>query len=235
MLCNFLAVLCFVVGVSGSAQTNFSVDTNFVSVNYPANAHVFYPWIELTNNTGNVLEMQCVKMLDQKPTNWETWLEDLDSAYSYIPDTVNFFLPAINQSAQYLIVSFHPYNVPGRSTVVLKLYPANAPEDSVLLTYQGNAYRVDDTTAVAEVADWLPDLRLYPQPVQNLLYLSSQNLVRIEDLQVVNLLGQTIALPWGWTPSGQIEVETATLVNGIYFLVLTDGQGKRNVKRFVKE
>lgn len=235
MLRSFLAVLLFTVSVSGNAQTSFSVDTNFVSVNYPANAPVFYPWIELTNNTGSLLEIRCVKVLDQKPTNWETWLEDLDSAYSYIPDTVNFFLPAINQSAQYLIVSFHPYNVPGRSTVVLKLYPTNAPEDSVLLTYQGNAYRVDDTTAVGEVADWLPDLHLYPQPVQNLLYLSCQKLKGDEDLQILNLMGQAINLPWEWAPSRQIEVQTTMLENGVYFLVLTDGQGKRTVRRFVKE
>lgn len=230
-----LACLCWSFGLF--AQTSFTVDTTIISATYPVNAPVFYPWIELTNNTGQLLEMRCVKVLDQKPAAWETYLEDLDSAYSFVPDTTTFFMPAINQQAQYLIVSFHPHNTVGRSTVQLKLYPANSPTDSVLLTYVGNAYAapIDTAAAIGEVDSWMPTLSLYPQPANYMLQLKADNLSEVKRLFAVNMLGQKLELPWAIQDTDAIQVSLSGLDAGSYFLVIENGQGKRSLQRFIKQ
>lgn len=229
MLC-----FCWAFGLI-SAQTSFSVDTNYVSVSYPANSPVFYPWIVLTNNSGTELEMYCVKVLNQKPTGWETYLEDLDSAYNYVPDTSVFFLPAVNQQAQFIIVSFHPNNIVGRSTVVLKLYPANNPTDSVVLTFQGNARAVpNDTTAIGEPT-WLPDLQLYPQPSAGALTLKSALASQITAISVVNLLGQAQPVIWQQNSADAIGLDVIDLTPGPYWLLLQGINGQFAIRPFVKQ
>jgi hypothetical protein len=219
------------------AQTSFTPDSVRVSASYPSNAHVFYPWIELTNNTGQLLEMRCVKVLDQKPAAWETWLEDLDSAYTYVPDTTTFFLPAVNQQAQYMIVSFHPHNTVGRSTVVLKLYPANDPTDSVLLTFAGNAYAspIDTNTAINEINSWLFNVSLYPQPSAHTLHIKANGLKGVEQLFAVDILGRQIPLLWQLVDASLIEVSLQHLERGTYLLVLQDRTGRSFTKAFVKQ
>jgi hypothetical protein len=233
----FIAIFFVTLSFGLMAQTNFTPDSVRVSSSYPSNSMVFYPWIELTNNTGQLLEMRCVKVLDQKPTAWETWLEDLDSAYTYVPDTTTFYLPAINQQAQYMIVSFHPHNTVGRSTVVLKLYPANDPTDSVLLTFVGNAYTspIDTGTAINEVNSWLSDVSLYPQPSAHALHIKANGLEGVEQLFAVDMLGHQIPLLWQLVDAELIEVSLKDLEHGTYILVLQDRVGRIVTKTIAKQ
>lgn len=219
------------------AQTSFSVDSVQVSSNYPADSPVFYPWIELTNNTGNLLEMRCVKVLDQKPAAWETHLEDLDSAYNYVPDTTTFFLPAINQQAQFLIVSFHPNNTVGRASVTLKLYPASSPNDTVLLTYLGSAYAspIDTTTAINETNSWLPDVTLYPQPSAHALQVSASNLQAVVRLFLIDVLGHKVLTKWTLIDATNIEVSLTDVASGTYLLVMQDEEGNSFTRLIAKQ
>lgn len=211
-----------------AAQTSFSVDSTVATATYPSDAPVFYPWIELTNNTGNLLEMRCVKLIDDKPAAWETRYEDLDSAYNHVPDTAVFFLPAINQQAQYLIVSFHPNNTVGRSTVKLKVYPVNDPADSVVLTYKGNAYAapIDTTTGVIANNDWLPDVNLYPQPSNNTLRITASNLSEVERLFLVDIHGHKVQTTWTMLNDSNIDISLLDKAAGTYLLVLQDAKGR---------
>ncbi len=219
------------------AQTSFSVDTVQVAANYPASSPVFYPWVELTNNTGNLLEMRCVKILNQKPAAWETYLEDLDSAYNYVPDTTTFFLPAVNQQAQFIIVSFHPNNTVGRSTVKLKLYPANDPTDTVVLTYLGNAYEtpIDTSTAINESSNWLPNVNIYPQPSKNTLQVSANSLVAVQQLFFVDVLGHKTPVQWTLIDDNNIEVSLTDLASGTYLLVMQDADGRSFTRLIAKQ
>jgi hypothetical protein len=237
-MAKFLSLFVFLCcAINLFAQTSFTPDSFRVSSSYPSNSMVFYPWIKLTNNTGQLLEMRCVKVLDQKPSAWETWLEDLDSAYNYVPDTTTFYLPAVNQQAQYMIVSFHPHNTVGRSTVVLKLYPANDPTDSVLLTFAGNAYAspIDTGTAILEPSAWLSNVSLYPQPSVHTLHINANGLESVEQLFAVDILGRKIPLLWQLVDAELIEVSLKDLDGGTYLLVLQDRTGRSFTKAFVKQ
>lgn len=237
-ICNMRLLMFFCLGMmyglSAKAQTSFSVDSTFVRAIYPADSPVFYPWITLTNNSGTELEMRCVKIQDAKPAAWQTWLEDLDSAYSYVPDTSTFYLPAVNGLAQYLIVSFHPANVVGRATVVLKLYPANDPADSVLLTFEGNAYLPADTfTSITETNTLQQQVVLYPQPTAGDLFIHIAHPEQLGDVAVYNAVGQR--LPVDWLVEGHsIRAFASELPEGVYVVALRNAQGQVVVRRWLK-
>lgn len=234
-LLSLIAFCLLTISVVG--QTSFSVDSTLVTATYPADAMVFYPWIELTNNTSNALEMRCVKVQDQKPTAWETWYEDLDSAYNYIPDTATFFLPAINQQAQFIIVSFHPNNTVGRSTVKLKLYPANDPTDSVVLTYIGNAYAtpIDTTTGIIDHNDWLHAVNVYPQPSNHTLHINADKLNEVHRLFLIDIQGHKVPVNWTYLSNNSIEVSLANKPSGTYLLVMLDAKGMSFTKVIAKQ
>lgn len=223
-------LLCLCTWVQlAQAQSAFSVDTTHVSANHPADAPVFYPWIVLTNNTPSALPMICVKVQDQKPSAWETWLEDLDSAYTYVPDTSRFLLLTDTSLANYLIVSFHPNDVPGRASVVLKVYPEADPTDSLLLTFDGNAYR--PVTAIDEVGAWGSRISLYPQPAGGSFVVSGFD-GEVASLAVYNYQGQAQRVHWERVPTGLL-VDMAMPVAGSYIIVLTDGQGRGLVRKLL--
>ncbi len=230
---RFILLVLFAVSItSGYAQVSFTADTNYVETSYPANAYVFYPWIEITNNTGALLEMRCVKVQDRKPAGWDTWLEDLDSLYRGIPDTTTFFMPAVNGPAQYIIVSFFPDNIEGRSTVALKLFPANNPADSALLTFQGNAYRV--LTDVSEPQPWLADGLLYPQPTSGDVHITTTEAHLVTSIAIINTLGQQLAAPWA-TSTNTITIGTQALPTGLYYIALINQEGQVAIKRLMKD
>lgn len=235
---KLLSLIAFcLLTISMVGQTSFSVDSTLVTSTYPDDTPVFYPWIELTNNTGSLLEMRCVKVSDQKPATWETRYEDLDSAYGHVPDSATFFLPAVNQQAQFIIVSFHPNNTVGRATVKLKLYPANDPADSVILTYIGNAYAVpiDTTTGITKQSDWLPMVSLYPQPSNHTLRISADKLGEVQHLFLVDIQGHKVPVNWTLVNSTNIEVSLANKAAGTYLLVLQDAKGNSFTKIIAKQ
>jgi hypothetical protein len=80
-------------------------------------------------------------------------------------------------------------------------------------------------------------LKLYPNPVRNDLQVSvSVSMTGPYTVQVVSGSGEPV---WMRTDiaSGtkRVEINTSGMVSGVYHLVLTDAQGGRTVKKFVKE
>jgi hypothetical protein len=80
-------------------------------------------------------------------------------------------------------------------------------------------------------------LKLYPNPVRNDLQVSvSVSMTGPYTVQVVSGSGEPV---WMRTDiaSGtkRVEINTSGMVSGVYHLVLTDAQGVRTVKKFVKE
>jgi hypothetical protein len=80
-------------------------------------------------------------------------------------------------------------------------------------------------------------LKLYPNPVRNDLQVSvSVSMTGPYMVQVVSGSGEPVWMRTG-IASGtkRVEINTSNLVSGVYHLVLTDAQGGRTVRKFVKE
>jgi hypothetical protein len=80
-------------------------------------------------------------------------------------------------------------------------------------------------------------LKLYPNPVRENLQVSvNVSMTGPYTVQVVSGSGEPVWMRTG-IASGtkRVEINTSNLVSGVYHLVLTDAQGVRTVKKFVKE
>jgi hypothetical protein len=80
-------------------------------------------------------------------------------------------------------------------------------------------------------------LKLYPNPVRENLQVSvNVSMTGPYTVQVVSGSGEPVWMRTG-IASGtkRMEINTSNLVSGVYHLVLTDAQGGRTVKKFVKE
>ncbi|HRH66797.1 MAG TPA: T9SS type A sorting domain-containing protein, partial [Bacteroidia bacterium] len=79
------------------------------------------------------------------------------------------------------------------------------------------------------------ELLLFPNPVRNLLYLSTGSSLTCNEIIVFNMFGQQMNLPIHAIKNGEYqEINTSLLSPGVYLLELRSGFGKV-VRRFVKE
>jgi hypothetical protein len=79
------------------------------------------------------------------------------------------------------------------------------------------------------------ELELFPNPVRNLLYITTGRFTTWSEILIFNIFGQQVSVPIHEIKNGEYqEINTSSLTPGVYFLELKSGMGKV-VKRFVKE
>ena len=79
------------------------------------------------------------------------------------------------------------------------------------------------------------EIELFPNPVRNLLYVTSGSSSTWGEISVFNIFGLRLSVPIHEIKNGEYkEVNTSTLTPGVYLLELRSGMGKV-VKRFVRE
>jgi blue copper oxidase len=76
-------------------------------------------------------------------------------------------------------------------------------------------------------------MKLYPNPVKGLLHYEMDGGIVIHNATVINVRGQVVA---NFSLNGSHgELDVSSLANGLYFLLLTDGEGKTYVKSYLME
>ncbi len=88
---------------------------------------------------------------------------------------------------------------------------------------------------VSEPEEWATDIKVYPNPAQNKLYLELPNNTT-EDfkIDVNNSLGQKLKLKLSNIERNKIVVDVEALPAGIYYVKMTDKSKKQIVKKFIK-
>ena len=71
---------------------------------------------------------------------------------------------------------------------------------------------------------------LHPNPTTGLVTIAGENLQKAE---VINLLGQKVLSTQG--EDNELRIDMAALPAGVYFVNITDGEGRRCVRKLVKE
>ena len=92
-------------------------------------------------------------------------------------------------------------------------------EDETLLWTDGECW--DDTEE-----NLSENICLHPNPTNGILYVDAENLQKVE---VLNLLGQKVQSKGGST------IDLSELGNGVYFVKVTDEEGRVEVRKVVKE
>jgi hypothetical protein len=71
---------------------------------------------------------------------------------------------------------------------------------------------------------------LYPNPAAGFVTITGKDL---KQAQVINALGQCVATVKG--EGEQLTLDISNLPAGVYFVNITDGEGRKSVKKVVKE
>lgn len=76
-------------------------------------------------------------------------------------------------------------------------------------------------------------MKVYPNPVKGLLHFEMEEQIVVADATIINMRGQVVAHHALNASRGELDV--STLPNGLYFLKLTDKEGKTYVKSYLME
>lgn len=85
-------------------------------------------------------------------------------------------------------------------------------------------------TAIGENQEFTAFATLHPNPTTSLITITGKDL---RQAQVFNTLGQQVATTQG--EGDELRIDMATLPTGIYFITVTDAEGRKCVKKVVKE
>lgn len=124
----------------------------------------------------------------------------------------------------------HSFKLPTVNGTTIPNYP------NFFLGAQGGTVCDSLITGIPSIAS-APEseLLLFPNPVRNLLYLTTGRFTTWGEILVFNIFGQQVSVPIHEIKNGEYqEINTTSLSPGVYFLELKSGIGKV-VKRFVKE
>ena len=126
-------------------------------------------------------------------------------------------------------VQQHSFKLPTVNAATIPNYP------SFFLGAEGGTLCDSLPTEVRPQVLKQMDVELFPNPVRNLLYITTGSSATWSGIVVFNIFGQQVSVPIHEIKNGEYqEINTSSLTPGVYLLELRSGMGKV-VKRFVRE
>ncbi|MBP6521906.1 MAG: T9SS type A sorting domain-containing protein [Saprospiraceae bacterium] len=124
----------------------------------------------------------------------------------------------------------HSFKLPTVNAFTIPNYP------NFFLGAEGGTVCDSLVTRIPSVSSPLEtELLLFPNPVRNLLYITTGRFTTWSEILVFNIFGQQVSVPIHEIKNGEYqEINTSSLTPGVYLLELRSGMGKV-VRRFVKE
>ncbi|SDT96292.1 Por secretion system C-terminal sorting domain-containing protein [Polaribacter sp. Hel1_33_78] len=105
------------------------------------------------------------------------------------------------------------------------------PDQSTWLAGQYPATQINLTASTASVNDdFLNNVKIYPNPAQNNLFIKSENSLNISNIKITNLLGKEVFT------SNLIDskIDVSNLKTGVYILKIQSENASKNIK-FIKQ
>jgi hypothetical protein len=101
-------------------------------------------------------------------------------------------------------------------------------EGELLLEFAPGFYARYGTSALAISENELQSINIYPNPVADRLFISSENL-QIETIAIINLQGRQVFSEKNETES----IDVSNLSEGLYFIEISSSEGK-SIQKFIK-
>ncbi len=219
----FFVIYLWVISTVAS-QSDYSVEpVDTVFAVKPASSFVFYNYIQFTNHTDSLLDMQwerlSLQVNDQIVSSvddlgdWKLAIQDPSNNFSdaYIREKATFTIqPGTNPLDKFNLQLF-PHNQVGHLKAQYLFFPLSNPLDSTIVIFD---YTATTTTSISEKAENVA-IQVYPNPATN-------------DIQLTNASNQIIYLHLYNTKGQQIWIERLTpksviwkqlhLSSGLYLL-----------------
>ncbi|MBR9919439.1 MAG: T9SS type A sorting domain-containing protein [Bacteroidetes bacterium] len=123
--------------------------------------------------------------------------------------------------------------------MVMHLVYSPSNRKLILASHGHGVYAVDlfdfPVSQASEIVGEGASLELYPNPVTDRLFVSTDKWEGITTCSVYSMRGELIRRESFTTPYNQIEMDVSTLSSGMYVLECMDSEGKRLTSTFVKQ
>ncbi len=183
----------------------------------------------IKNNTSKTVNLVWEKDLNI-PEGWQVFICDNAGCYPHETFSSNFSIAAGDSSE--IKVQFKPKGIVGSGSASVTF---TDPEDDTIAgtaSFEGDAWAVgleDNITSTEQV------FNTYPNPVRNTLNVELQNYNEVQELEVYNMVGQSVGRYFIDNPSEVQKLDVFDLEDGMYFISLLDANGQLvNTKRFSK-
>lgn len=181
--------------------------------------------IDITNLTGNDLDLSWTTVTRNIPVGWDRGLCDYGTCYSNIP-TSSQMATVTTDTNGFFQLHLNPYNIPGTADVSFYVYDVNFPNDGDTCFFE-IFFPGYLGVSISELSS---STNLYPNPASDIVNINSS----FADLKVsmVNLLGEELEsfiINAGTTK----QVSVADYPSGYYFLRFTDQAGQTFSQKLV--
>ncbi len=212
---KFIPLLLLLASIHLFAQDSFTISPLFHNLNSSTGELVVYNYSNLTNNSDGELQLRWVKIMGEDfPSDWTTTVQDPQTFWNdNAVDSADFVLGVEATFLDKIIMQFYPNGQPGMGSAQFKVYNINNPDDMVYVNY--NVTVLGDPTAIDITPQPQNSLHTYPNPAQDVLHISTNQLWG--NLAIIDLNGRIV-----WQANTYFEqpkqLDIRFLTAGIYFL-----------------
>jgi len=182
--------------------------------------------IDIVNETTEVLAFKWRMIKSTFPAEWSWYFCDLGSCFINVPDSNEMDLTTAGGDAYFLChMEFNGFVGTGEFQVFVFEIGDEVNGDTVTFRYA--------TTNVLGVEEYggKSKVLLYPNPASDVLNLSMQVPLLVDQITVHNILGQPVYAQKG----AGTELSVAKLPAGQYLLTLAYRDGTRETRKFLKK
>lgn len=221
------AFMTLLVG-SAAAQT-FSVQDTAVYIDFqvPMGTNPEGHTV-VTNLTGANINMRWVRTVNNVNSPWLDYVCIFPTCWGPFDDTKDFVLADTTTDADMFLTVVHQ-NTMGTGEVHVVLTDTNNPNYSQTVIFYINA-------TVGIEAEMEKSLSIYPNPVQSDLVVSwAHEGFRAANVEIMDMNGKVMMQTDMASGLGKRTLDTGSFATGMYLLKITDRDGHRFIRKFVKE
>lgn len=163
-----------------------------------------------------------------------------EKSFLNVPDDRRIILSTkpidVAAGSQPLLFSFAILNTENDTTCSLLKLQTLSDSVSLLADNNFNYPCSGASTGVSESIESVPGFRVYPNPTSNTLnieFITGNTNGKTTQFEIYNILGQSQSLPFERNLNS-IKIETNTLADGLYYLII-EHQNKRVMTKFLKQ
>lgn len=123
---------------------------------------------------------------------------------------------------------FFSYLAPSSAQHITLTIDPVTDEGELILEFEAGSYARYGTSVLSITENGFQSIQIYPNPVADRLFISSENL-QIETIAIINLQGRQVFSEKNETQS----IDVSNLSEGLYFIEISSSEGK-SVQKFVK-